>query len=115
MSARFGNFPVFKKNNFVRVFDTGLRRSASDQVACRWALLERGSVQSILGIAGALTKRRCSPLTTAAQVTWYGGGASNQKAVPLGLGRSMCVDEMAPTGKYLSVAALQSANPVAAA
>lgn len=92
-----------------------LRRSASDQLACRWALLERGSVQSILGMAGALTKRKCSPLTTAAHVAWYGGGASNQKAVPLGLGRSMYVDEMAPAGNYLSVAAVQSANPLATA
>lgn len=86
-----------------------------DQVVWRWALLERGIVQSILGVAGEATNRRYPPLIAAAHVTWYGGGASNRKAVPLGLGRSMYVQEIAPAGKYLSVAAVQSANPVAAA
>jgi hypothetical protein len=52
-------------------------------------LLARGSVQSIRAVAGTLTKRRCSPMTAAAQVTWYGGGALNQRAVPLSLSWSM--------------------------
>lgn len=61
--------------------------SAVDQVVWRWALLERGIVQSILGVAGEATNRRYSPLIAAAHVTWYGGGASNQNVVRLGLGQ----------------------------
>ena len=86
-----------------------------DQVVWRWALLERGMVQSILGVAGEATNRRYSPLIAAAHVTWNGGGASNQNAVRLGLGQWTNDEQGAPAGTYRSVAALQSAIPVAAA
>jgi hypothetical protein len=43
--------------------------SAMDQVVRRWALLERGMVQSILGVAGEATNRRYSPLIAAAHIT----------------------------------------------
>ena len=79
--------------------------------ACRWALLERGSVQSILDIAGALMKpagarRRPPPPMSPVAV-----GRRTQKAVPARLGPiDIAIDEMAPAGGTLSVAALQSAN-----
>lgn len=69
---------------------------AADQAAWRWAFHERGSVRSILGIAAALKKRGCSPLTAAAHVVCCGGGSSNQTAVPFNLGRSVYVYKVNP-------------------